>query len=264
MGTPSEEVKEIPVEILAPDPMNVRGSPDIDEKFRKSIEGRVIEPLIIRPVCLLGQEKIREELRSKNKQFVVTIGVRRFEAAHQARLKTVPCIIREFDDFEAMCLSITENRHRKEISPWKMVEVVFVLYRKLEGTKTERVKKMAEMTGISKTAIFDYLNISKLPPDFIARLKEPEECSFSEKEPLAETSARRSETTNALPRVSVNVMKVLARDKNFRRLTKKNPAKAHEIATEATGYKTTVLRQDHVERVLQSIQEHMEGVAEER
>jgi len=189
MGTPSEEVKEIPVEILAPDPMNVREAPKIDDEFRKSIEKGVIEPLIVRPVNSIESRKAREGLQSSNKQFAVTAGVRRLEAALQAELKAVPCIVRELSDIEARMLSIAENWQRQDIPPHRWVEIIPEVYNKLKGGRDERVKKICENTGIGYSSIYRYLILSEaVPDDFKIRLKEPEERSFSENKLLTETS----------------------------------------------------------------------------
>jgi ParB/RepB/Spo0J family partition protein len=271
MGTPSEEVKEIPVEILAPDPMNIREAPKIDDEFRKSIEKGVIEPLIVRPVNSIENKKAREELQSSNKQFAVTAGVRRLEAALQAELKTVPCIMRELSDIEARMLSVAENWQRQDIPPHRWVEIIPEIYNGLEGGKKERVNKMHETTGIGYSTICGYLSLSEIPDDFKIRLKEPEERSFSENKLLAERSVLTSEKGTPIdesgkeiapselesylkerrPRAPVEVMKLLFQDEDFKKLVKKDRIKAHDIATEAA-----VKGQDKVGEVLRPIREH--------
>ena len=228
----SEEIREIPIDKLEIDPMNVRGDPKVDMALIDSIRADgALQNLIVRPL--------------PGGRFGVVAGVRRLVAARVAGLKTLPCRVRELSDIEAMAVSIKENVHRRDIPPWKWPEIITDFYRRLEGSKERRVKKMAEMTGMGYGTIKDYLLLSELPKDFKVRLKKPEERSFSEKQELAKTSAPMSEENAPIteesekkpriepPQVPVRVMTRLARDRDFKRLMKKNPPKAHEIATEA-------------------------------
>ncbi len=267
----SREIRELPPESLAVDPMNIRKEPKLDDEFMESIKKDVIEPLIVRPVDCIEDKKIREELRSEGRQFVVTAGVRRFEAAFQAELKTVPCIIRNLNDIEATVLSIAENKHRKDIPAHRWAEIIPDLYEKLKGTKDERAKKISGMTGVGYSTIYEYLLLADLPDEFVSRLKEPEERSFSEKQALTKTSLARSEEKAPFdesgkekppfepPQVPERVMVRLVQDKKFRTLIKKDPAKAHEIATEAAEK-----GQGRVPEVLRTIREHPKAEAPPR
>jgi len=239
-----QEVREIPLSLLEQDPMNIRDAPKIDDEFRDSISKGVIEPLVVRPVSCVEDKKAREKLISNGKQFVVTAGVRRYAAALSTDLKTVPCIVREMSDLEARALSISENRHRKDIPPEKWSEIIEDFYNRLEGTKEQRIQRIKEMTGIERSTIQEYLLLSDLPVDFKARLKEPEERSVFEKEALARMPPAASEEKAPFelptkahiepPKVPEKVMAKLVRDEHFRKLIKKDPAKAHELATIAT------------------------------
>jgi len=259
----SREIRELPPESLAADPMNIRKEPKLDDEFMESIKKDVIEPLVVRPVDCIEDKKAREELRSKGRQFVVTAGVRRLEAALQAELKAVPCIVRELSDLEATAVSIAENIHRKDIPSWRWAEIVRDFYDKLGGSKEERIAIIHDKTKMSRTTIQRHLILSELPVDFKARLKEPEERSFSEKRALAKMPLGASEETAPfdesgkevppfeLPHVPERVMEVLIQDKDFKRLIKKDPTRAHETATKAAEK-----GQRHVGEVLRTIREH--------
>jgi ParB family chromosome partitioning protein len=270
MNMPPKEVREIPLKLLGVDPLNVRAEPKIDDEFRKSIEKGIIEPLVVRPISSIGDKKAREELLAKGKQFAVTAGVRRYEAATQAELENVPCIMRELNDLEATALSIAENKHRKDIPPHRWVEIISDFYGRLEGTRDQRAKKISEMTGMGYSSVYRYLLLSEIPDDFKVRLKEPEERSFSEKELLAETSLGRSDKgvidesgeeiapseldrylEEHRPQVPERVMEMLFHDEDFKKLVKKDRVKAHDIATEAA-----VKGQNKVGEVLRPIREH--------
>ena len=103
--------------------------------------------------------------------------------------------------------------------------------------------------------------LCRLTPDFAARLKEPEERSFFEKEALARCTAPNTKegsvdkdsvekASDAFPCVPERIMVKLVQDEDFRKLMKKNPAKAHELATEAA-----LKGQDRIGEVLRPIRE---------
>ena len=248
-----QEVKEIPLALLEQDPMNIRGAPKIDDEFRDSISKGVIQPLVVRPVSCVEDKKAREKLISGGKQYVVTAGVRRYAAALSTDLETVPCIVRVLNDLEAKVLSLAENIHRKDIPVEKKIEVIRELYDRLEGSREQRYRKIHDLTGIGESTIREYLSFCDIPFDFRARLKEPEERSNSEKQALAraappsEKKAPIDKSSQEIapfelptkahiepPRVPERIMVKLVQDEHFKKLIKKNPAKAHELATIAT------------------------------
>ena len=65
----------------------------------------LIQPLIVRPVPGFPH------------QFEVVAGERRLRAAQLAGLADIPAIIREFNDQEALAVSLIENIQREELSP---------------------------------------------------------------------------------------------------------------------------------------------------
>lgn len=62
----------------------------------------VLEPLVVRP---------------KGKRFEVVAGHRRLAAAKTARLKVVPCVVREFDDLDVGGAALAENIQREGLEP---------------------------------------------------------------------------------------------------------------------------------------------------
>jgi ParB family transcriptional regulator, chromosome partitioning protein len=80
--------------------------PELLEELVASIKATgVIQPLIVRPVPGFPH------------QFEVVAGERRLRAAQIAGLADVPAIIREFNDQEALAVSLIENIQREELSP---------------------------------------------------------------------------------------------------------------------------------------------------
>ncbi|GAG58982.1 unnamed protein product, partial [marine sediment metagenome] len=116
------EIRDIPIEHLEIDPMNIREDLALDQEFTESIADQgVVQILVVRP---LGKGK-----------YGVVVGARRFTAAKSVGLKILRCEVRELSDEEATCLSATENRQRKDIPVSTWIKLTTKLFNKLTGTK---------------------------------------------------------------------------------------------------------------------------------
>lgn len=75
----------------------------------------ILEPLLVRP------------LAGSSHQYELVAGERRFRAAQALSLETVPVIIRELTDEEALALSLVENLAREDLNPVEETEGVIAL-----------------------------------------------------------------------------------------------------------------------------------------
>lgn len=145
------ELKEIPLSQLVIDKFNARGGEWIsDEGLIDSIRKQgVLEPLLVRPV--------------KNK-FGIVCGSRRFFASREARLKTVPCIIREgLTDVNALGISLQENLQSNSLDGVQESEAIAKMWEMFgEKTYEEKMKEMEKRFGLKETTVREYLQISRL------------------------------------------------------------------------------------------------------
>ncbi|HIE14167.1 TPA: ParB/RepB/Spo0J family partition protein [Candidatus Bathyarchaeota archaeon] len=176
-----KEIVMIDIDDLGIDRMNIRGGEwDYDEELIESVkEQGILEPLLVRPA--------KDETGVK---YAIISGSRRYNAAIEAGLTEVPCIIVDVDDVTAIGLSIIENRHRKDIPRWRYIEKIGEMYERLNHTqkKDKVVEKIAGLTGISKPTIYKYLEIYGLPSEIRELIKEPEERSVEVTELLKSIS----------------------------------------------------------------------------
>lgn len=104
--------REIETEELVPHPRNRdfdREGPEW-EKFAESVEQHgVLQSLLVRPI------KGRLE---------IIMGERRWTAARQRGRETVPCVVRELTDEEAVTLILVENLQRQDLDPIQEAEAV--------------------------------------------------------------------------------------------------------------------------------------------
>jgi len=183
------ETREIPIKDLEIDKENIRDSPSADQDLIKSVENKgVLEPLLVREL--------------DNGNYGIVCGSRRFQAAMNAGLDTVPAVVKDLDDLDAQALSVVENRHREDIPGWRMAEIVEDRFKRINGNmeRPEKVKKIAEDFNIAAWTVRKYLNIAELPEEIRARLKKPRERSEQEKASLeAVAHGRVAEDSEQIP-----------------------------------------------------------------
>ncbi|MDF2535073.1 MAG: ParB/RepB/Spo0J family partition protein [Bacillales bacterium] len=146
--TKDDMVLDISIESLRPNPYQPRKtfSPESLEELKKSIiENGILQPIIIRKSLIKGYE--------------IVAGERRFRAAREAGLKTVPAVVRDFDDKQMMELALLENLQRENLSPIEEAEAYNVIMDKLGYTQEEIADKM----GKSRSHVANHLRLLTMP-----------------------------------------------------------------------------------------------------
>jgi ParB family chromosome partitioning protein len=84
------------------------------ERLTQSVtEHGILEPLLIRPLA--------------NAQYELVAGERRYRAAVAAQLNSVPVVVKELDDTQALQLSLQENLQREDLNPVEETEGILQL-----------------------------------------------------------------------------------------------------------------------------------------
>jgi len=101
----------------------------------------------------------------------VVQGSRRYAGALKVGMEKVPCLVEEMDDTTAIGRSLAENIHRRELSYYEVTMAIAGMWNSLlkegyEG-KEEVVKVISEKTGLSRTSVQKYLEISELEEGII-------------------------------------------------------------------------------------------------
>ncbi|MFW8053498.1 ParB/RepB/Spo0J family partition protein [Vagococcus fluvialis] len=141
-------VMEISLEELRPNPYQPRKT--FDEHALKELsesikQSGVFQPIIVRKSTIKGYE--------------IIAGERRFRASKLAGKKTVPAIVREFDEARMMQIAVLENLQREDLSPMEEAEAYEMLMKNLKLTQVE----LAEQLGKSRPYIANYLRLLTLP-----------------------------------------------------------------------------------------------------
>jgi len=110
-------------------------------------EHGVLQPLIVRP--MLGGE------------YQLIAGERRYRAAMMAEVSSVPVVIREFSDIEAMEVALIENLQRRDLNPIEEGEGYKALAEQFSLTQAEIAKRVSK----SRSAVANAMRLVELPDE---------------------------------------------------------------------------------------------------
>ncbi len=148
LGEGSERFARVPVVSIEPDPDQPRKHVGDIEGLKASIrEHGIIQPIVVSPH---GEELFR-----------IIAGERRFTAAKEIGLETVPAIIRTIEEHRRLEIQIIENIHRQELSPFEEAQA----YRRLLEEFKLSQRDLGTRVGKSAASINETLRILSLPED---------------------------------------------------------------------------------------------------
>ena len=146
----SEELRELPLELIGPNPRQPRTSFD-DQSLvglAGSIRARgVLQPVLVRPLA--------------GGRYELIAGERRWRAAQLAERETVPAVIRHHDDAESLELALIENMAREELNPVDEARACAALVEEL-GLSREDV---GLRVGRSRVAVSNLIRLLELPDE---------------------------------------------------------------------------------------------------
>lgn len=146
------QVIEIPITKLYVGKFNVRSDAgDITELTRSIEQEGVLQPILVRRV---------------KDRFEIVVGSRRFSAAKAAGLKSIPSVIREMDDGEAIVASLSENIQRGDLQPEEEAKAI----EKLVGIYRSN-REVARVLGISESTIRMKLSVLELVPKLRSKMR---------------------------------------------------------------------------------------------
>ncbi len=152
----SRAVIEVTPDRLQANPFQPRRGYDVatlDELAESIRQQGILQPLLVRPA---------------GDNYQIVLGERRWRAAQQAGLETVPCIVQEVDDRQALEMALIENLHREDLNPVEMARAYQQLVDDFDFTHEE----LAQHIGKSRSAITNTLRLLQLPEEVLASLAE--------------------------------------------------------------------------------------------
>jgi ParB family chromosome partitioning protein len=162
--TPDEggRPREIPIDQIEPNPYQTRAHMDEEklEELTRSIQASgVVQPILVRPLA--------------SGRFQLIAGERRWRASQKAGKVSVPAILRQVSDEQAMEMTIVENLQRADLNPIEQARAFERLGRDFKMTQ----EQMAQRTGKDRASIANFLRLLRLPAEVQGKV-EAGELSF--------------------------------------------------------------------------------------
>ncbi len=152
-------LRELPVEFLQRGKYQPRRdiNPEAIQELADSIAAQgVMQPIVVRPVA---EEK-----------YEIIAGERRWRAAQQAGLDSIPAIIRDVSDEATIAMALIENIQREDLNP--MEESLAMIRLQNEFNLTQQ--QVADAVGKSRSAVTNLMRLATLEPSVQQQLERGE------------------------------------------------------------------------------------------
>lgn len=140
--------RDIEVSQIDANPYQTRRNVDeqkLDELARSITANGVVQPIIVRPL--------------PNGRFQLIAGERRWRASEKAGKATVPAILRQVSDEQALEMTIVENLQRADLNPMEQARAFDRLGKEFKMTQ----ELVAIRTGKERATVANFLRLLRLP-----------------------------------------------------------------------------------------------------
>jgi len=151
--------REIPLDLIDPNPFQTRSRVNEEQlaELAASISANgVVQPVLVRPQV--------------SGRFQLIAGERRWRASQLAGKETIPSILRQVSDEQAMEITIVENLQRADLNPMEQARAFERLSREFHMTQ----EQMAQRTGKDRATVANFLRLLRLPSTVQARVESGE------------------------------------------------------------------------------------------
>ncbi|HUZ81000.1 MAG TPA: ParB/RepB/Spo0J family partition protein [Gaiellaceae bacterium] len=155
IGGAAPELAHVAVDQIHPNPRQPRKRFESEavSGLAESIKAQgLIQPVVLRPRLEGGYELIA--------------GERRWRAAREAGIATVPAVVREADDRDTLLLGLVENVAREDLSPIEEARAYAVLIDEFGLSLGE----VADRVGRSKPTVSNRIRLLELPEDVLSMI----------------------------------------------------------------------------------------------
>jgi ParB family chromosome partitioning protein len=147
---------EIPLGQIDRNPFQTRSTVNEEQlaELSASISANgVVQPILVRPLA--------------NGRYQLIAGERRWRASELAGKKTIPAILRQVSDEQAMEITIVENLQRTDLNAMEQARAFERLSREFHMTQ----EQMAVRTGKDRATVANFLRLLKLPASVQTRVE---------------------------------------------------------------------------------------------
>jgi ParB family chromosome partitioning protein len=146
---PASGVRDIPIELIhrnADQPRQHFDEADLAELEASIRDKGVLQPILVRP-------------SSRDGEYEIVAGERRWRAAQRAGLTAIPALVRTLGDTEAFEIAIIENIQRADLNPIEEARAYSALMGRLQITQEDTAKRL----GKSRSHVANTLRLMQLP-----------------------------------------------------------------------------------------------------
>jgi ParB family chromosome partitioning protein len=147
---PAPSAQEIPLESIDPNPYQTRrriNEAALEELAESIRASGVVQPVVLRPAA--------------NGRFQLVAGERRWHASKRAGKTTIPAVVRQISNEQAMEITIIENLQREDLNPVEQARAFERLSREFGMTQ----EQIASRTGKDRASIANFIRLLKLPEE---------------------------------------------------------------------------------------------------
>lgn len=151
--------REIALNLIDRNPFQTRGQMDgyqLGELAASIAANGVVQPILVRPLA--------------NGRFQLIAGERRWRASELANKTTIPALLKQVSDEQAMEITIVENLQRADLNAMEQARAFERLGREFHMTQ----EQMGARTGKDRATIANFLRLLKLPNSVQARVESSE------------------------------------------------------------------------------------------
>ena len=151
--------REIPLDQIDRNPFQTRShvnEEQLAELAASIVANGVVQPILVRP--------------QPSGRFQLIAGERRWLASQKAGKATIPAILRQVSDEQAMEITIVENLQRADLNPMEQARAFERLSREFHMTQ----EQMAVRTGKDRATVSNFLRLLRLPSTVQARVESGE------------------------------------------------------------------------------------------
>ena len=149
VDTTTTGLEQVSLDQIDPSPFQPRRA--VPEESLKELADSIRASGVVQPVLL----------RPAGGRYQLVAGERRWRAARLAGLETIPAVVRELADHEALELALTENLLREDLNPLEVAKAYQVLQEKY-GLSHEEI---GGRLGIDRSTVTNTLRLLRLPPE---------------------------------------------------------------------------------------------------
>ena len=136
-------LERIPLTLIDPNPFQPRT--ELSESSLEELANSIRVSGILQPILL----------RPSGDRYQLVAGERRWRAAGRAGIDTVPALIRDIEDAEALELALAENLLREQLNPIEVAHAYDQLQKKFQLTH----EQIAERLGVNRSTVTNTLRL---------------------------------------------------------------------------------------------------------